>query len=1409
MRKNYLICLFFAGLMSQVSFAQPVGLGVGSVSLDCSGGQTITIPVTMANGTNITACQFTLQWDPTVLQFIAGSGQLQGAFTTPSIMPNFGESQVAAGRLTYGWIDSPGVTTGPNATTMFTVQFNVLSLAATSINIIGSPTPIKVGQGGPPVVNQMFTLSSGSVTTGDVEPPILVCPAEQTVPSDIPLIINDLTPIAYDDCGLNSLEYLLSGATNAMGFGDASGQETFQLGTTTIQYTAIDDAGNSETCISYIHVNPDTLTVIAQSRTGDCDEPLYIDILVENFDAVSTLGFTLNWDKTVLKFDSVNLLENNFIGVKATDFGYFQVANGKLTFAWYDAANHTAPDGTRLFRIHFKTIGGSGAASPIAFSSNPTPQLAGSGVPTPTQIPAIWENGTATIIDMIAPTIVCPGNEAVNNVAIFPLAISGLAPTVGDNCAVDYVTYSLANATTGSGTMPADGTLSFNEGTTTVTQTVFDVAGNFTQCTFTVTLTGTAKPKFILPGISAECGPGQIEIDLTVTDFKNVADLDLFVGFLNNVLSIDAVGGFNPAMGPSSNWFTTTVGNTIQIGYVNTPNNVGVTLPDGSVLLKIYAKPIGAAGTMTLLTFTQPPTANSPFGPYLTQSQDGFVSIVDTKGPVISGCPFDFQVTVDATCKAIANWATATATDACDGANITLTSDIKLGDTLALGSHKVTYTATDDSNNKTTCAFTINVFDGVFPTIKCPANDTLAFDAGQCTVTLSNLPQPISFSDNCTANPTLIPPQIQLPQTLAAGQVLNIEYVVVDDAGNASFCNFMLSAPALTPPSTTICPTTQNVSCDALGTFNVPVPVFVQGCGPALTYSVSPVDTTNFAIGTTQVVFTAANSVGNATCTFNVIVKDTKKPEITGCPADVTLQTSAGCMVTMPNYQVQVMDNCDNTVDVSYTPTPGSQLPVGVHNVIVVATDDSGNFATCDFTIVVQAAQTAVLLNCPPDSVYLEKCTVQATWTDPQAAGFCGTVSLIESNPANFVMLFAGLPDTISYTATDMAGNTATCSFILSATESTPPTLDCPPSITVDVAGNIISDLGNYILDADTVAGCNAVQLFFGIPTANDDCIGVNLQQNTGPASGSSFPLGTNSIYWRAMDASGNTATCSIEITVIELDTPTIIGSPDPACLGDVINLTTNINAPSTIYSWTGLNGFTSMGATAVIFGLTSATAGPYLVNTSVNGCPAPQSLPFTAVLSTKPVLSDDAYSVEITAALDSFNILSNDLLTAGDNFTVTLQSPPSSGTLDNHGNGIFSYTAPATAVGGVNFGYIVCSETCPGLCDTALVYIDVKESTNCSKIPKVITPNGDGFNDYFYIFCIDTGLFPNNSLIVFNQWGDKVYEAAPYINSQQDGWYGTLDGEAGKDLPDGTYYYIFKPSQSEPAIKGVLTIFR
>jgi gliding motility-associated-like protein len=67
--------------------------------------------------------------------------------------------------------------------------------------------------------------------------------------------------------------------------------------------------------------------------------------------------------------------------------------------------------------------------------------------------------------------------------------------------------------------------------------------------------------------------------------------------------------------------------------------------------------------------------------------------------------------------------------------------------------------------------------------------------------------------------------------------------------------------------------------------------------------------------------------------------------------------------------------------------------------------------------------------------------------------------------------------------------------------------------------------------------------------------------------------------------------------------------------------------------------------------------------------------------------------------------------------------------------------------------------------------------------IPSVITPNGDGKNDYFKISEI-VGLV---ELFIFNRWGNEEYTNSNYSND----WDGR--NNKGVELPNDTYFYVLK----------------
>jgi gliding motility-associated-like protein len=86
--------------------------------------------------------------------------------------------------------------------------------------------------------------------------------------------------------------------------------------------------------------------------------------------------------------------------------------------------------------------------------------------------------------------------------------------------------------------------------------------------------------------------------------------------------------------------------------------------------------------------------------------------------------------------------------------------------------------------------------------------------------------------------------------------------------------------------------------------------------------------------------------------------------------------------------------------------------------------------------------------------------------------------------------------------------------------------------------------------------------------------------------------------------------------------------------------------------------------------------------------------------------------------------------------------------------------------------------------------------------IPNAITPNGDGYNDEWFIRDLER--YPDNEVRIINRWGDEVFYQKPYSND----WRGTWKGD---NLPGATYYYIIHIHFNGQDVKfdGPLTVIR
>jgi gliding motility-associated-like protein len=187
------------------------------------------------------------------------------------------------------------------------------------------------------------------------------------------------------------------------------------------------------------------------------------------------------------------------------------------------------------------------------------------------------------------------------------------------------------------------------------------------------------------------------------------------------------------------------------------------------------------------------------------------------------------------------------------------------------------------------------------------------------------------------------------------------------------------------------------------------------------------------------------------------------------------------------------------------------------------------------------------------------------------------------------------------------------------------------------------------------------------------------------------------------------------------------------------------------------------------------------------------------------PELGNDEYvtSEDVPVSGDAS---SNDVATDG--FIYSVESGPSNGTVTMNPDGTFTYTPNAGFVGTDSFTYTACNEEgdCLEAVVTIIVYNVVDPTDKVIAIPAGFSPNADNVGDTFIIENID--MYPKNELIIFNRWGNIVYNAAPYTNSEA--WDGTTESNGvvvGSKVPEGTYFYVLDKGDGSEKMSGFIVI--
>lgn len=125
--------------------------------------------------------------------------------------------------------------------------------------------------------------------------------------------------------------------------------------------------------------------------------------------------------------------------------------------------------------------------------------------------------------------------------------------------------------------------------------------------------------------------------------------------------------------------------------------------------------------------------------------------------------------------------------------------------------------------------------------------------------------------------------------------------------------------------------------------------------------------------------------------------------------------------------------------------------------------------------------------------------------------------------------------------------------------------------------------------------------------------------------------------------------------------------------------------------------------------------------------------------------------------------------------------------------NGIFNFKVSKTAE------YFVRRKLGACISDFTMVHIEVTHDN--LEIGNVITPNGDGLNDYWMLKGLPD--FKGNNVKIYSRSGQLIYESIGNYTKPFDGTF------RGKELPAGVYFYVVDLRAECKPISGSITLLR
>ncbi len=384
------------------------------------------------------------------------------------------------------------------------------------------------------------------------------------------------------------------------------------------------------------------------------------------------------------------------------------------------------------------------------------------------------------------------------------------------------------------------------------------------------------------------------------------------------------------------------------------------------------------------------------------------------------------------------------------------------------------------------------------------------------------------------------------------------------------------------------------------------------------------------------------------------------------------------------------------------------------------------------------------------------------TYETPEISDNCGEASLEQTEGLASGEEFPEGTTTNTFVVTDAAGNTSECSFTVTVTVN----LDAP-------------EVSILQPDCESATGSISVNTENGLEYSID---GENYQVN---AEFGNLQPGTYLVT--ARNDSGNISP-ETEVVINEQpegpSTPEIEEFFQATCEEPtgmvVLNLMDDVN----YQLWNSAEELIAENAEGMFEDIPAGIYSIVAINDA--GCTSEAiSLEVNDPQPTDIETSTISLCIE-DSVFDLFELLEGDYSESG-----TWEDPDNTGALSG------DFIDPADLeVGTYTFNYVIDEGSCPS---TTSVTVEIND--DCVVLPcgledikdsisKAVTPNGDGYNDYFEIDFADECGFTYN-VKIFNRWGSKIYEEENYENN----WDGYAQNAvtSSDQLPSGTYFYILE----------------